>query len=235
MDLASSAYRSIVQEIRHGTIQPGARLRVDRLATRYGISHTPVKQALARLQGEGIVVHLPNQGMRVCVLDEDDCRNVVEARLMCELFAVRQGLSRESAAAIAGILDLIAAYEVAAAAPRTDLLAWHDRLVRTDMEIHAAIVQMADNPPIAAWHAQLDIQLHGRYLLRMRDLEAVPDSVLQRSNRGHREIGRAMEWRDTTAAEVAITRHIESYLAVLNAPASPDAGRARRAHPWNLK
>lgn len=89
-------------------------------------------------------------------------------------------------------------------------------------------MRLANNPRISAWHAQLNVLLHGRRLLRTHDVGAVPESVLQRIIRSHREIGQAIEWRDTTAAEATITTHIETHLAVLNAPGPPAARGARR-------
>src|SRR5207247_1241037 len=134
------------------------------------------------------------------------------------LFAVRQGLPKAPTARIARVLELIARYEAAAAAPRTDALAWHDQLFRTDTEIHTAIVRLANNARICAWHAQMTVLLHGRRLLRTRDLDEIPESVLERTIRTHHEIGLALEWRDKTAAEAGISAHIEPDLALLTAP-----------------
>src|SRR6478735_7628995 len=76
-----------------GALPFGSRLRIDELASRYGVSHMPVREALRELHGEGLVIIEPNRGARVrsfhigFVEDLFDLRSAIEtmlARRACE-------------------------------------------------------------------------------------------------------------------------------------------------------
>ena len=58
----NAAYRQILVEIRSGALLPGARLRETELAERFGISRTPVREAIRLLEADGLVAHIPRQG-----------------------------------------------------------------------------------------------------------------------------------------------------------------------------
>lgn len=56
-------------EIANGTMGPGSRVRENEIAERLGISRTPVREALRRLEAEGLIVHVPHQGAIIAELD----------------------------------------------------------------------------------------------------------------------------------------------------------------------
>ena len=75
----------IADQIMTGTLEPGARLRTTQLATAAGVSHTPVREALARLEGTGLVNRLPLRGYVVAPpLSKDDLRNLTTVRELLE-------------------------------------------------------------------------------------------------------------------------------------------------------
>ena len=61
--------RLLRDDIISGSLPFGSRLRIDELATRYGVSHMPIREALRELHGEGLVVIEPNRGARVRSID----------------------------------------------------------------------------------------------------------------------------------------------------------------------
>ena len=82
------------RDIVAGVLAPGAWLKTDELAARYGVSANPVREALWRLQGEGFVVANPNQGARVRTVDDDFVRNIFEIREAIEPIFVRRFCQR---------------------------------------------------------------------------------------------------------------------------------------------
>ena len=64
-DLGLEAYGRIRGAIREGTLTPGLRLTETDLAARFGVSRTPVRQAIARLEAEGLLTHEPRRGLIV--------------------------------------------------------------------------------------------------------------------------------------------------------------------------
>lgn len=79
--LGRDAYHSIKTAIRDGIYRPGDRLREDEVAKRFGISRTPVREALARLQDKGLLESTSGRGLSVTVLD---------MQRIFELYALRE-------------------------------------------------------------------------------------------------------------------------------------------------
>ena len=64
-DLGQEAYERIRGAIRDGSLPPGLRLTETDLAARFGVSRTPMRQAIARLESEGLLTHDPRRGLSV--------------------------------------------------------------------------------------------------------------------------------------------------------------------------
>ena len=84
----------IRDDIIGGALQFGDRITIDALATRYGVSHMPVREALRELQGEGLVVIEPNRGARVRTIDANFVENLFEIRTALEVMMVRRAAAR---------------------------------------------------------------------------------------------------------------------------------------------
>src|SRR5687768_17715411 len=82
--VADLAYERIRGYVLGGEARPGARLGQVELAERFGISRTPVREALRRLAGEGLVEPLSNRGFRVADLGLDAVLRRLEVRAMLE-------------------------------------------------------------------------------------------------------------------------------------------------------
>src|SRR5262245_2032870 len=91
---------TIVEELREailsGELEPGERLRQDKLAARYRVSSTPVREALRELEAEGVLDHLPRRGVRVVDVNQTTLRDMREIYLIrgaLEALATRMGVS----------------------------------------------------------------------------------------------------------------------------------------------
>ncbi|MCW8378676.1 GntR family transcriptional regulator [Streptomyces justiciae] len=76
-----------------GRLEPGAKLHAERLASEWGVSATPVREAFQRLAGEGLVEIAPQRGARVAGLDHDKAAEYYELRLLLEPRALKSSLS----------------------------------------------------------------------------------------------------------------------------------------------
>lgn len=83
---------SVRAAILAGVLSPGARLRQEDLAERFGTSRIPVREALRALEYEGLVTSEPHRGFTVTELDADDVEEVYELRIVLESHAVRVAL-----------------------------------------------------------------------------------------------------------------------------------------------
>ena len=88
--MAEAALAELRDSILSGELAPGAPLRLEELAERLGMSISPVREAVRRLESLGLAVHVPHRGARVSELALDDLRDTYEVRLVLEPLAVRK-------------------------------------------------------------------------------------------------------------------------------------------------
>ena len=93
-------YRALRLEIGRLELAPGERLRLEELAGRFGVSLTPVRHALRRLESEGLVVSLPRRGSRVAPLSVEELEEIQALRLGLETFLARLGAQAVTDAAL---------------------------------------------------------------------------------------------------------------------------------------
>jgi DNA-binding GntR family transcriptional regulator len=101
--MAEAALAELQESILSGELAPGAPLRLEELAERLGMSISPVREAVRRLETLGLAVHVPHRGARVAELALDDLHDTYEVRLVLETLAVSKAAESftESDAALA--------------------------------------------------------------------------------------------------------------------------------------
>ncbi len=129
----------IRDDIVAGNLQFGARITIDALATRYGVSHMPVREALRELQGEGLVVIEPNRGARVRTIDARFVENLFEIRTALEVMLVRRAAQRSTPGEIAELRAIEDVLE------RHIASGDHAAVVAENRRFHQTINRIADN------------------------------------------------------------------------------------------
>lgn len=141
-----------------GRYAPGARLVQEELAAAFGISRIPLREALRRLEGEGLVTISPNRGAVVRPLSPKDVVDLYDLRLALESLALRRAAGRYA--------DLRGATaERHAAALRASEGSDVATLFHLDRDYHAAIAHASDNP-------HLEAVLNGQWSQIMRVMHA---------------------------------------------------------------
>lgn len=97
LPLSQRAYRLIRHDILMGTLTPESRLKTDQLQKRYGLSSTPLREALSRLTQEGLVTADDRKGVRVTPLSARDFEEIVQMRLLIETATLRSSIERGDA------------------------------------------------------------------------------------------------------------------------------------------
>lgn len=129
----------IRQEILSGHYAPGARLKVADLSGRFGFSAMPLREALRKLEGEGLVEIEPNRGATVRKLDRGFIEDLFELNAELQLLAIRRALKVLTLDKLDELEDRAAAY--AAAVEAGD----RERGVRLNRELHARLVEFGGN------------------------------------------------------------------------------------------
>src|ERR1700722_4906391 len=96
--LAEKAFETLHSAIITGQLRPGTRLPIEELADVLEMSPMPIREAVRRLDGAGLVENIPHRGARVTELSVIDLSEVYEARLALEVLAIRRAAERFDAA-----------------------------------------------------------------------------------------------------------------------------------------
>lgn len=94
ISLSEQAYQKLVRKIITGKYPAGTRLTEEGLCEEFGISRTPVRDAISKLIGEGLVEPLPRRGCRVSVLDPNAVHELFECRSHLECIALKSSIER---------------------------------------------------------------------------------------------------------------------------------------------
>lgn len=141
--LAGNVYDAIFAQLMSLQIPPGARITVDTLVRELNVSHTPIREALGRLEGEGLVQRSHLVGYRAAPqVSRDRFDELYELRLMLEPEAAAKAAARIDAAGL-GTLQQLAG--VMAADDGEDAQLRYSDFARQDAEFHDKILEIAGN------------------------------------------------------------------------------------------
>jgi len=94
LSMREQLYSALREQILKNNYAPNAVLQIDRLAEDFGVSATPVREALVRLEAEGLVNLIPNKGALVTDIKAEDIRNTWEMRKLLEPYAAERSAAR---------------------------------------------------------------------------------------------------------------------------------------------
>jgi len=179
-------------------LTPGTWLREEELARYFGVSRTPVREALQILRSEGLIEAAPNQGARVAALTTDDVLALYLVREVLDGLAARLATTRMSAAQWERIDALLEEMEEAAAVEDVE------RVADLNLQFHRTIRQAANNTYLNRFMEQVE---HG--------VQRFSDTIFTYPGRGtdavreHREICDAMRSGDSARAERLAIEHAQ--------------------------
>lgn len=94
--LASSVYQQVLKDILSGQLEPGRKLHLQKMKTRYAVGNSPLREALNRLSANGMVVREENKGFRVCPASADELLDLIKTRCLLEEIALRESIKNGS-------------------------------------------------------------------------------------------------------------------------------------------
>lgn len=193
----SLAYRRLREAIVSNRLAPGTPLRAASLAADLGVSATPIREALIRLEAEGLVVWRQNRGATVAPLSADEVRHVYDVRSVLEGLAARLTAARADAdllASLAGILERMARHQAAGE---------YRESIALNRAFHGAIHERCGNPELIA-----TIESFWGRTERFRNLTADLTTHLKDAHLGHEALVQAMRDRDAESAERIARDHV---------------------------
>jgi len=197
--VSGGVYRRLREAILTGRVPMGARINELELAAAWKISRTPIRDALRRLEAEGLVEAAPRRGMVVPVLSRADVEELYTVREALEGIAARHAADRATASFLAQLNTLIKGY--GAAAKQDDA----SQLAAADAALHDAIIEMAQNRRLQQAIQAARLRVHQVHVRSFR--------LRGRAGRTFREMAKvvaAIRARDGARAEAAMREHLAS-------------------------
>jgi DNA-binding GntR family transcriptional regulator len=181
-----------------GRMVPGTTYSIPALAEQFGVSATPVREAMLDLVNEGIMAAVPNKGFRVVELSDAELDQITELRRLLEVPTVGELAGAIDRAAVRRLRALADA--VSDAARRGDVVGY----VEADRELHLALLAEAGNPRLVEMVGRLRDQSR---LYGLEQLAA--EGVLVDSAAEHMRLIDALESGDRRAAERVMAHHLD--------------------------
>ena len=198
--LGDAVYAAIFERIMALEITPGERISVDAVARQLGVSQTPIREAMARLESEGLVRKTPLVGYSATArLTTAELTDLYEMRLQLEPFAARKCAALMPEAVIEQLEALC--QDMADLAGKEGAAAYA-QFAQLDMAFHDQIAVSAGNALVAEALGRLHTHVH---LFRLQAQAKVPDAA----NAEHAQLVAAIRARDGDRAKAAMRDHIE--------------------------
>jgi DNA-binding GntR family transcriptional regulator len=182
------------EAIADGSLAPGQALHQEDLSARFGVSRSPLREALRHLEGEGLVVYQPNRGAIVATLTRAEIQQIYEIRKILESAAIRLAMPNIERGVIAN---------AKAAARRLRESAEGRPWARAHWEFHAVLYAAARRPMLVALIARHHVRLE-----RLPDPATFVRRVRRISPADHRELLDACLDHDADAAAACTTAHL---------------------------
>jgi DNA-binding GntR family transcriptional regulator len=196
-NLRERVLRALRAAIISGELTPGEVYSAPSLAATFGVSATPVREAMLDLAKENLVVVVPNKGFRVTVVDEEQLDQITAIRRLLEPPVVAEVTDLIPAEDFAGLRQL--AQEIVDGARAGDLAQYTE----ADREFHLRLLGYSGNQRLVDLVAEL------RGQTRLVGLASLLDrGYLVSSAREHLDLLDLMERRDAAAVEIFMVRHI---------------------------
>ncbi len=214
-DSALTRTQQVAEEIRleilRNVLQPGVRITEEGLAERYGLSRTPVREALRLLTRESLLVHVPRAYYEVASINLDEMDDLYAMRVALEVRVVDRVVRVQSQQPL---LDLLSFWSQTPPSAGGDV-----HLVFADEHFHEALADASGSTVLPPMLRNINHRLHA---LRMRDF--IDPQRVARTYEQHRAILEALLKRDSRLAGALLGAHVwQSYDFVCASLRDPEA------------
>ena len=196
--LREIVYEELKREILVGEIAPGTRMMKIELADEMGVSRTPVREAIRKLEKEGLVTIEPRKGAYASDVSIKDMVDVLEVREDLEAMAAAMAAQKVNKDEKQALIEATMEYKEAVESERTE------DIIRCDEKFHQLIVNYSGNKTLIQLFSQVQ-----ELALRFRYLYYDDFSRYERMPMEHREIEEAILSGDYEKARVAAGEHVK--------------------------
>lgn len=187
------------QEILTGKLKPGERLMEIHLADKLGVSRTPIREAIRKLELEGLVIMIPRRGAEVAQITLKNLTDVMEVRCALDVLAIELACERMTPEDLEKLSQACADFDSAVATE--DIR----KIAEADVAFHDIIVQSTGNMRLIQLVNNLSEQM---YRYRFEYLKDMTSHEMLKEE--HKEMYLSIRGKDKTAAAAVVRKHIDN-------------------------
>ena len=204
LPLRDVVFNTLRQAILRGELKPGERLMEIQLANKLGVSRTPIREAIRKLELEGLVLMIPRKGAEVAEITEKNMRDVLEVRKALEELAVQLACEKITAEEIEEMKK--AAEEFRMILKNKDIT----EIAEADVRFHDIIYMATDNQKLIHLLNKLREQMY-RYRVEYLKNPDVHEQLTQE----HEEIVYHIKRREKVEATAVTCQHIDNQVSAV--------------------
>ncbi len=189
-------------------LEPGIRIAEDGLAIQLGVSRGPVREALMRLEREGLVTIERHKGARVASWTETDIEEIYSMRSAMEILAIEWACKNATAADLDAMEEILTRFS-----KLTDKQRTRKKISQFDLEFHSALFASAHHDRLNRTWEVLRSQIHALLVYTWSSDIKINKAYLPAWGPDHRKIVEVIRTKQTKKAKTLINSHIEGGLA----------------------
>jgi DNA-binding GntR family transcriptional regulator len=195
--LREVVFEILKDAILKGKLEPKERLMEIKLADQLGVSRTPVREAIRKLELEGLVVMEPRKGAYVSDISFKDIIDTLEVREALETFAVKLAIEKNSVEDLNQIEDLNKSFKEAY--ENKDV----KKMVEYDTKFHFEVLKLSENNKLISFMEELN-EIMQRFRLIFFNETYNPEVIAKE----HEEVFKALKTKDAKKAQEAMKKHL---------------------------
>ena len=199
LPLRDVVFNTLRQAILTGEMKPGERLMEIHLANKLGVSRTPIREAIRKLELEGLVIMIPRRGAEVAQITWKNLKDVLEVRRALDVLAIELACERMTSEEIASLEKACVAFKEATQTKDARLIA------EADVALHDIIVASTRNDRLVQLVNNLAEQMYRYRFEHIKD-----SSQHDRLVDEHNDIYQSILNRDKEKAALAVKKHIDN-------------------------
>ncbi len=204
LPLRDVVFRTLREGILKGELKPGERLMELQLASRLGVSRTPIREAIRMLELEGLAVTIPRRGAMVAKMTEKDMEDVLQIRRCLDDLAVRLSCEKMTQEQLKALYLALKKFEESTRSRDVKQIA------QADVEFHDTIYKAADNPKLLTLLNNLREQMYRYRLEYLKDVSVYPELIAE-----HQEIYDGLARKDKEQVIRITNKHIMNQAIVV--------------------
>lgn len=212
--VATKAYRSLRRRILQGELEPGQQLAQQRLARQMSIGTNPLREAMVRLECDGLIEIVPQWGARVRAWSDERIAHLYDLREAIECQTARLCALRASEEQLAGLAASSSEVDAIDDAVMSDTRRrdFVKEVIPWDARFHLRIAELAASPLLLEQFERQNVMMQMVRAMRL----AGPDFPTEHLEHSHANLAKAIATRDPDVAAAVMREHIYSGLRVVS-------------------